>query len=47
METEIMLTVIFVLLGSTFGSVLGLMYKVDKLQKSVDAVKSPLATNQG
>jgi UPF0716 family protein affecting phage T7 exclusion len=35
----IMLTVILVLVGSIFGSLLGLIYKFDKLQKAVDEMK--------
>jgi len=36
---EIMLGVILVLASSMFGSLLVLMYKFDKLQKTVDALK--------
>jgi hypothetical protein len=34
-----MLTIILVLAGVIFGSLLGLMYKFDKLQKVVDEMK--------
>jgi hypothetical protein len=35
----IMLSVILVLVGSIFGSLLGLMYNFGKLQKAVDEMK--------
>jgi hypothetical protein len=33
---QLMLVVVMVLVGSIFGTSLGVLYKVDKLQKSLD-----------
>ncbi len=37
--TGLMLTMILILVGSVFGTVIGILYKVDKLQKAVDELK--------
>jgi len=39
METELMQSVILVLVACIFGTLLGVMYKADKLQKAVNQLK--------
>jgi hypothetical protein len=39
MEVEIMQTVIFVLIGIILGTLIGVLYKIDKLQKAMNELK--------